>query len=913
MRETFIFDRDWRYKVVGDLKDINSHEFHYKMAKAGGSIGPAAKTYDDSDWKKVDIPHDYLVETEFSEDAALSHGYKKRDDFWYRKTFKIDKKYEGKHFLLCFEGISVYSEIYLNGSLLKRSFSAYCEIPLDITDRINFGNKPNILAVHIDANAQEGWWYEGAGIYRHVTLYAKEPLHIEHNGIWINPKIVENTENDWVVNCEVTAENSAYESKDFEVKVTILDFDGSEVTSAAETASIGRNEKKAIDISANVLSPKRWDIDEPNLYRAKVQIFENGELTDEAEENFGFRTFSIDADKGFFLNGKNIKIMGTCNHQDHAGVGIGIPDSVNYYRIQRLKEMGTNAYRCSHNMPTKAVLDACDKIGLIVMDENRRFETSSDVMNQIKTLVKRDRNHPSVMFYSLFNEEVYVQNNAEGKRIFKRMKDEVEKLDDTRLILGGINGVNSPEEGTALVMDVTGYNYDLGSIPAFHKAAPNQPIIGSENNSAVTTRGCYKTDMEKHELSAYDENPVPWGHTVQETWKFVRDNDYMSGIFIWTGFDYRGEPTPFQYPSISSQFGIMDTCGFAKDSFYYNKACFTKEPMMHVMPHWNHKDGEIVRVQTVTNCEEAEVILNGKSLGKKKSDVCEQCFWEVEFEKGELIAIGYNRGVEVARDSVCTTGAAKKICLMTPMESIKDDGMDAYIVNVCAVDESGLTVPTASDLIEFEVIGDADIIGVGNGNPNSHESDVLPKRKLYNGYCQVIIKSRLGAEKIKLIAKSEKLESAETEVKIEKVKTPNFILNTEGRVISDWWMSTETYTEKPDINMFIADNDMNTFEGIGLEFGFQEYTSGYKMFRSKFELAASEGERYKLIFPAVSGSEIEVAINGKVICDIKNPEYEKPVETEFIADGNKDNEIRVVVKAIDGKKSGLKFDVELTV
>lgn len=911
MRTTFVFDKGWKYHVLGVEIPENSHNVHYSMSKSGGCIGPASRSYDDSQWKNIDIPHDYLAETSFSPDAPLSHGYKKREDFWYRKTFKMDKAYEGKHFLLCFEGISVFSEIYFNGSLIERSFSAYCEIPVDITDRMHFGSKPNVIAVRIDAQSQEGWWYEGAGIYRHVNLFVKEPLHIAHNGMWIKPVLKSDSQNDWTVECETAVENSSFEDREFELRVTLYDKNNNEISNASAFSKCGENSSKAVTLDIDVSSPERWDVDNPVLYRAGVQIFENGRLTDEAEEYFGFRTFYIDSEKGFFLNGRSLKILGTCNHQDHAGVGVAVPDSVQYYRIKRLKEMGTNAYRCTHNMPSKTVFDACDRLGMIVMDENRRFETSKDVMNQLKTLVKRDRNHPCVMFYSLFNEENYVQNNSEGKRIFLRMKSAVKKLDDTRLILGGINGINSPTEGTALEMDVTGFNYDIASIAAFHKQYPNQPVIGTENNSAISTRGCYKNDMDSHELSSYDENAVPWGNTIKETWNFVRDNDYMSGIFIWTGFDYRGEPTPFTYPSVSSQFGIMDTCGFAKDSFYYNKACFTKEPMMHILPHWNHKAGEVVRVQTVTNCEESELILNGRTLGRKKSDVCAQCTWVTDYEPGALTAIGYNNGIEAVRETVETTGTAKKIRLMPVSESIKDDGMDAAIVNVCVTDEMGRIVPDASNLIRFEISGDAEIIGVGNGNPNSHESDVLPERKLYNGYCQVIVRSKINAEKIILSATSENIESAQTEFKVEKVEKPEYIFCTDGRVISNWRMSVDTYDKRPDPDMRIEDNDMNTFESIELEYGFQNFTSGYKMFRSCFELVNNKGMTYKMSFPSVSAEEFEVYINGEPVLHAY-PGYEKELEAEFVSQGSRHNEVRIIVKAVQGKKSGLKGDVEIS-
>ena len=911
MRTVFMLDKGWKYMTVKDEQLENSHSTSYSQSKSGGCGGPASRSYDDSCWKNTDVPHDCLVEMPFSPNASHSHGYKERENFWYRKSFKLDKKYEGSHFLLCFEGISVYSEIYINGSLIERSFSAYCEIPIDVTDRMHFGGKPNIIAVHINATDEEGWWYEGAGIYRHVRLYVKEPLHIAHNGLWIKPVLNSGTENDWTVECETTVENSEYDDKSFEVRVTISDSRNNPVASGCSSGNCHGNGTCSLLSEIKVNNPERWDVDSPVLYTALCELYSNGVKLDEDKTTFGFRTFFADAAKGFFLNGRSIKIKGTCNHQDHAGVGVAVPDSLQYYRIKRLKEMGTNAYRCSHNMPSREILDACDRLGMIVMDENRRFETSRDVLNQLKMLVMRDRNHPSVMFYSLFNEEP-LQNTAEGKRIFLRMKSTVEQLDDTRLILGAINGITSEEEGTALVMDITGFNYDIEGIPVFHKKYPSQPIIGSENNSTLSTRGCYKTDTEAHQLACYDEHKVPWGQTVRETWRLVRDNDYVSGLFIWTGFDYRGEPTPFKYPSVSSQFGIMDTCGIAKDCFYFNKACFDDKPMMHILPHWNHNTGDTVRVMTVTNCEESELFLNGKSLGRKKSDVCVQCEWYVNYEPGTLKAAGYINGREAVCEAVETTGLPKQIRLVPQLESIKNDGSDAVPVNVCVVDDKGRIVPDASNHIRFSIEGGGKIIGVGNGNPNCLESDVLPERSLFNGWCQVIVQSAVNAQNIRLIASSEGLEGAEYEFDVCRTEQPLYIYNEEGRVLSDWKMSVKTYEERPDPLMEISDDDMNTFESIDLEYGFQNYRSGYKIFRCHFRLSNSEDKKYKMLFTAISSSHMEVYVNGNKEADFVNPEYFKPVSVEFTAKPGVNNEVRIIMKALENRDSGIKYDVIIT-
>lgn len=908
MRKTFILDKGWKFSPEIKQEYNHSHSESYYTSKAGGASGPAGMSYDDSEWRLLNIPHDRMCETEFSPEGSHSHGYKKRENFWYRKTFTMDEAYRDRHFLLCFEGISVFSEIYVNGSLLERSYSAYCEIPVDITARIHYGSTPNVIAVHIDGLSEEGWWYEGAGIYRHVKLYAKPPIHIAHNGLWVNPILKQNSDNDWTVEIETEIENSDYFGEDIELCVKIEDSDGKPVASGNVGGGCEENSVSVLKCALPIVNPKRWDIDAPNLYRAVVELYRAGTLIDRDETQFGFRTIEADAEKGFFLNGRHVLLKGTCNHQDHAGVGVAVPDSVQDYRIRRLKEMGTNAYRCSHNMPAKEILDACDKYGMIVMDENRRFESSKDVINQVRTLVKRDRNHPSVVFYSLFNEEP-LQNTSEGKKIFKRLRSEVEKLDKTRLITGAVNGIHAPEEGTALEMDITGFNYDIYAIPEFHKRYPNQPVICSENNSAVSTRGCYKTDLEKQVLACYDEEKVPWGQTIKETWGLLRDNPYIAGLFIWTGFDYKGEPTPFQYPAVSSQFGVMDSCGFAKDGFYFNKACFVSEPMMHILPHWNHKEGEIVRVMTATNCEEAELFLNGKSLGRKKSDVCTPCEWNVPFKAGRVTARGYVGGELVAEEEIETTGTPYSVELEPQFQTIKDDGADTVPVNVYAIDKEGRRVPDASNLIEFEIEGAGIILRVGNGDPQSLEPENQPRRSLFAGCCQVLVQSEEGAEHIKLIAKSRNLKAAEYEFSVEKAEQPLYLYNEECRTIGGWTMSSETFSKRPDPNMTIADDDMNSFEPVDLQTNFQTYSDGYKMYRAFLSISGDKERKYTLIFPSVISEHFEVFVNGVSCDDILSPESEKSVTVKIALKPTVKNEIRVICKAYLGCKSGIKGDV----
>ena len=870
-------DRDWRFhrgEVEFALK--HSHMVDYAAAKAGNATGPAGKLWDDSEWRELDLPHDYFAESEMREGNRHSHGYREECNAWYRKAFILPDELRDKDFMLVFEGTAVNAKFYLNGSLMARSFSAYTETAFNVTDRLYFSDRPNVLAVHINGQTTEGWWYEGAGIYRHVRLYVKEKLHVAHNGIFGKPVLRKGRKNSWNVEIETTVENSHYCNKSGAVRATILEGDMVVAQGVSKQTSFAYASKTEVRQTLPVSRPKRWDVDSPNLYTLKIELLdERGEVTDIDSTRIGFRTFAIDAEKGFFLNGRPLKIKGTCNHQDHAGVGVALPDSVIYYRIKRLKELGTNAYRCAHNLPNKEVLDACDELGLIVMDENRRFESNDEVLGNLDIMVRRDRNHPSVIFWSLFNEEP-LQNTEEGAKIFRRMRSHVLHLDDSRLIMGAIDG---GMEGAGLEMDVTGINYYIRSIDSYHNAYPNQPIIGAENNSAVTTRGCYKTDREGRQvLSNYDEERVPWGQTVRETWKYAMSRDWFAGIFIWTGFDYRGEPTPFVWPSVSSQFGIMDTCGFPKDSFYYNKACFESKPMIHLLPHWNWKKGETVRVAAPSNCDEAELFLNGKSLGRKTCDCINTAEWQVEFTPGRLLVKGYRNGKCVAKAEQRTAGKPYALRITPYVTSLKNDGADTAVVNLAVVDKKGIVVPEADNLVKFTVIGDGYIRGVGNGDPNSHESDVLPERHAYCGLCQALVTSKTGAERIKLIAESEGLEGAEFDFTVEAIEPPVCPTPCNYMFITSFTMS-EVFKARPDVLMNIADSDMNSLTPVNFEpRRFQrDFSQGYRIYRT-VTTALKTGEM-RLRFPRLMFQGFEVYVNGKLMGECNLPNMLREVRT----------------------------------
>lgn len=875
-------DPGWKFHR-GEIvrKGAASHSEAYGGCKAGGIAGPGGLVYDDASWRLVDLPHDFFAESGFSPDNLISHGYRDRCSGWYRKTFRLPESLAGKHLLLVFEGTAVNGEFYFNGSLMARSFSAYTETVFDITDRANFGKKANVLSVFINGLETEGWWYEGAGIYRHVKLYAKDPVHIAHNGIFARPRLKEGTKNSWVVELETTVENSTYEDVPVTVFAALYDGDRPVSESFSKETLCPHCEKTAISQRFSVSRPKRWDVDDPKLYTLKVTV---GEETEEV--SIGFRTFTADPDQGFFLNGRKIFLKGVCCHQDHAGVGVAVPDSVQDYRIRRLKEMGCNAYRCSHNLPSREILDACDRHGLIVMDENRRFETRQEVMEYLDIMVRRDRNHPCIMFWSLFNEEP-LQNTAEGARIYRRMAAAVRKLDDSRLLTGAING---SMEGAGLEMDVTGVNYNLDAVEAMRAAHPDRVLFGSENNSAVTTRGCYRSDCDANVLSNYDEECVLWGQTIAQTWDFVRTHPYFGGIFVWTGFDYRGEPSPFTWPSVSSSFGIMDTCGFAKDAFYFHKACFTEKPMVHLLPHWNHKKGETVRVMAVTNCEEAELFLNGKSLGRQKADLCRRPEWSVKFVPGTLSVKAYKNGKCAAKAEHRTAGIPCAVCMEAVNTSIKNDGHDTAVLNVSVVDQYGRPVPTADGLIRFEVSGDGILKGVGNGDPNSHEPDNAPCRKLFAGRCQALVAAKPEGGSVTVRAAAEGLAPAEVTLQVVQTAQEHRILPCEDHEFYSFTMS-EISKERPDPLVVLSDNDMNSF--IPVRFRYEHYQvdfrQGWRIYRAVYPARGS----FCLRIDKVLAEELEVYAGTGLCCKKENLRHE-PVTCTFTADGP--TELRILIR-----------------
>jgi beta-galactosidase len=727
-RERLLLDSGWKFHLGNDWGIAQN------LAKAGSGSGPASVWFGDASWRTVNLPHDWAVELPFDKTAdgahgfkALGHGFPSNSVAWYRRTFELPKEDSGKRLGLEFDGVFRDCDVFVNGWFIGHHESGYGSFRCDITDVADCGGK-NVVAVEVNASESEGWFYEGAGIYRHVWLVKTAPLAIAPDGIFVYSKFKNNVlEGPAEIHVQTRLLNLQAVSDDATVKDQILDPDGNSIAEIQAPASVGPRSKNEVEQVVSLKSPILWSPESPKLYKLVTTVESGGQVVDRQETEFGIRTVGFDKDKGFLLNGKPYLLKGTCNHQDHAGVGAALPDALQYFRIARLKEIGMNAYRTSHNPPTPELLDACDHLGMLVMDENRLLGSDPLHLKWLEEFIRRDRNHPSVAIWSLANEEFSAGGTPEGKRVGTTMQDLVERLDPTRPVTYNA-AVGNEFTGVNEIIEVRGWSYHIGTnnMDAYHAAHPNQPNVGSEQGSTVSTRGIYTNDAARGYMSAYDDNAEPWSNTAEEWWSFFDPRPWLSGGFIWTGFDYRGEPTPYRWPCINSHFGILDLCGFRKDNSWYYQAWWTDKPVLHLLPHWNWpgREGQEMDVRALSNCEEVELFLNGRSLGRQTMKKDSELKWKVKYAPGTLSAKGYKKGQPVAEAKVETTGAPAAIQLTPDRSTLNADGEDVSVFTVAVTDAQGRVVPVAADLIHFELSGPGKILGVGNGDPGCHEPDV---------------------------------------------------------------------------------------------------------------------------------------------------------------------------------------------
>lgn len=776
-RKKINFDDNWKF-AFGHANDPVK-DFNYRISNIFSKTGSAQKTaidpaFNDNSWRNLSLPHDWAVELPFINSPSFdvqSHGYKPvGGDYpqtsigWYRKHFTVSKSDSGQRFQIQFDGVYRDAEYWINGFYLGNNKSGYAGASYDISNYLTYGGN-NILVVRVDATQYEGWFYEGAGIYRHVWLNQYHPVHLDENPVFVYTNVQKNKATVYV---ETSVQNESFALADISVSAIITDRNGRKMGETAATiVTLKVNEKITIKQSIVFANPRLWSLEDPYLYRVRPVIKIAGKIIDTDQMRFGIRTVNMTT-TGLFLNGKYLKIKGTNNHQDHAGVGSALPDYLQYYRIFLLKQMGSNAYRTSHHPPTKELLDACDSLGMLVMDENRLLNSSPQYMQDLEWLIKRDRSRASVFMWSIGNEEGWVQGNSTGKLIAQSLLAKQMELDPTRLStyaadLGNyFNGINE-------VIPIRSFNYRQFAVADYHRDHPHQPIIGTEMGSTVTTRGQYAKDSIKGYLPDQDITAPWWASTAETWWKLAAPNDYWLGGFVWTGFDYRGEPTPFKWPNINSHFGIMDVCGFPKNIYYYYQSWWTDKDVLHISPHWNWqgKEGQPIDVWVNSNADHVELFLNGISLGKKNMPRNGHLNWLVNYEPGTIEAIAFKRGKKL-QTKIETTGKAYEVVISPYKTTMLADGKDATVINISAIDKAGREVPDANDLIHFTLQGDAKIIGVGNGDPSSHEQDkfydTTAQRHLFNGKCQVIVQSGFSQSMIHFEAKADSLQTGATDI-----------------------------------------------------------------------------------------------------------------------------------------------------
>ena len=797
--EHLSLDANWKFHLGDDWPNASD------LSHLGTSTGPITERFNDSAWRPVKLPHDWGIELPFDRTGDKDHGYRplgrnfpSNSIAWYRRTFDLPAGDSGKRIWLTFDGAFRDTTVWVNGWLVRRHEGGYNPFREDITDVVHFGGR-NTVAVRVDATKFEGWFYEGAGIYRHVWLDKAAPLSIAPDGIFVYSKFKNNVPSGKAeIHVEANLLNALTNDAAATVNCQIVSPEGKSLAQFKGSATVAGGLQAAMKLESNISTPLLWSPESPSLYKLVTTVSVAGKIVDRQETAFGIRTVAFDPDTGFLLNGKHYELQGVCIHQDWPGVGVAVPDSLQYFRVSRLKEMGCNAIRTSHNPPATGFLDACDQLGILVMDEHRLPGGDAESLRKWDDQIRRDRNHPSVAIWSLGNEERGVEDTPQGANVARSMQDLVKRLDPTRPVTyaapeGNVfRGINS-------VIEVRGWNYYLetNNTDRYHAGHPTQPEVCTEQGSIVSTRGIYANDRQRGYISSYDTNWPGWTPpSAMWLWSYVAARLWMSGMFVWAGFDYGGEPSPNAWPNINSQFGILDRCGFPKDTFYYYQSWWTTNPVLHLLPHWNWpgREGQDIRVVAYSNCKQVELFLNDVSLGRQVMATNSDLAWQVKYAPGTLSAKGFDdAGKVIAETKVETTGDAAQIQLTPDRKTINADGEDVAVFTVSALDAQGRVVPLAQNKIAFTIEGAGKIIGVGNGDPASHEPDTfagqaLPRgvtppsadqpadattprgkpqwsRSLFNGLAQIIVQSTRDAGEIKLTATADGLTPTTTVVK----------------------------------------------------------------------------------------------------------------------------------------------------
>ena len=762
VRETIRLDDGWKFafgNAADPKKDFGCGTEYFNYLTKANSIhneGPYVANFNDSTWQEVKVPHDWVTILPYADVASHSHGYKtvgykypETSVGWYRKTINIPASDLGKHIALQFDGIFRNARVWFNGFYMGTEPSGYATQVYDVTEYVNYGGD-NLICVRADATLEEGWFYEGAGIYRDAWLMKSAAVGVAPFGTFVYADLKQPYDK-VTIYVETEVNNHSLTTQQCEVSHRLLDADGREVAKS-ESSTIMLRAKQTLNsqlLTLNLNAPHLWSPADPYLYKVETTVKVDGRVTDVYETTTGIRDVEFDADRGFLLNGQPLKLKGVNMHQDHAGVGAAIPDALQAWRIKQLKKMGCNAYRASHNPMTPALLDICDREGILVIDENRLTGINEEHLRLLERMIKRDRNHPSVILWSNGNEEWGMENTIQGTRIAAAMREYTHLLDPTRHSTIANAGGREMVKG----LDVVGFNYIVqNDVDNQKKNNPTWKIVGTEETTGCGTRGWYFKD-EKYPGRMVSLNRTMeqnYENIIERGWKFYDERPWAAGLFYWTGFDYRGEPNPLSYPAHDSEFGILDYCGFPKDEAYYLKSWWTDEPVLHIFPHWNLQghEGEEVEVWAYSNCDEVELTVNGKKLGRQPMPRNGHLKWKAVYQPGRVEATGYKNGKRILTKTIETTKAAAKVVLKADRHQIAADGQDMAIVNIELHDQKGRFVPNACPVLTFCLEGDASIIGCGNGDPSYLGSDHPDKQPChtfsipaFNGRAQVLIQS----------------------------------------------------------------------------------------------------------------------------------------------------------------------------
>ncbi|MFQ3670248.1 MAG: glycoside hydrolase family 2 TIM barrel-domain containing protein [Verrucomicrobiia bacterium] len=869
MRSESRFLAVWRFHE-GDIEmpPVRGHEMTYLQAKTGEALAAASPSFCDRSWRRVEVPHDWAVEQAHDPTANLSQGYRPRGLGWYRTHFRLPQGWQEGFVEVEFGAIASRADIWLNGCHLLRGENGYLPLRADIGALAYFGEGLNTLAVRVDATPQDGWWYEGAGLYREVVLRFKPRLHIETDGVHVLP--TRDNEETWRVTCHVRLRNAGETAQSGRLVWDLETTDGHKVTGGEVSSGVvSAWGEGSISWEFVVKNPALWSPEEPSLYRLRISLLDALNAQDQVEVMVGFRTVRFDSTQGMLLNGRPYKIHGVCCHQDHAGVGVAVPRSLLEWRLRQLKSFGANAYRCAHHPPSRDLLSLCDRLGMLVLDETRVFSSSPLALRHLEEMIVRDRNHPSVFLWSIANEEV-LQSSALGVAIAKRMVARIRELDPTRPVTAAMNGGFFARHNLASAVDVVGFNYQSHLYGVYHESFPTRLMISTEDISGWMIRGETRSDPSAHLVAAYDEDYAPWGTSQREGWRRISELPAVAGGFIWTGIDYHGEPSPFDWPTNSSLFGVLDLCGFPKTA-YYIKRChwLPGERTLFVFPHWNEpaEGNGRVRVLVVTNAERVTLRLNGRELGTRMVEAWDFPSWELLFEPGTLEAEATWADGATLVERVETTGEAVRLALDCPMEQMVAERGWTVPVRVCALDEADREVPDAKLVVEFAVDGPGKIVGLGNGDPNSLEPEKGNRRSLFHGLAQVLLAfdAEAGAgtpAEITLRASAPGVAGAELRWGVRAAETarPEIELLDGGQILKLWRISPPL-RDRPDLDLRTEASDMNSWEFLAADAEVRVEPGRYVLLRYTAPVN-SDGGPCRLVFPRMPEME-ELLVNGE--------------------------------------------------